>query len=250
MRVNRWLASCGLGSRRKCEELVVGGRVLVNGAPAALGTRIGPGDVVLVDGRPVAPSAPQGVWILHKPAGYVCTADDERGRPTVLDLARQLGRRERLFPVGRLDLDTTGLLLLTTDGALAFGLTHPSHGVEKEYEAIIGQPLAAEALDRLRDGVEIEDGRTAPCRVEQEPCEGGARVRLVLHEGRKRQVRRMLAAVGSPVRSLHRVRVGPLELGDLPRGTLREATADEVAALRAAAGLDDDRTTADGPASG
>jgi 23S rRNA pseudouridine2605 synthase len=234
MRLNRYLAACGLGSRRKCEELVLAGRVRVNGAPAALGMRVGPGDAVLLDGSRVTPETAGGVWLLHKPAGYVCTASDERGRPTVLDLAREKGLRGRLFPVGRLDLDTTGLLLLTNDGELAFRLTHPSHGVEKEYEARIAGPLPADSVARLRAGIELDDGPTSPCRVDQESCAPGALVRLVLHEGRKRQVRRMLAAVGAAVAGLRRVRVGPIQLGDLQPGALRAATDEELAALHAA----------------
>jgi len=238
MRLNRYLAACGIGSRRRCEEIVTAGRVQVNGARAALATRVGPEDEVCVDGRPVAPVSQVGVWLLHKPAGVVCTARDERGRRTVLDLARERGIAVRVFPVGRLDLETTGLLLLTNDGGLAFRLTHPSHGVEKEYEAQVAAPLPEATLERLRTGVELEDGPTSPCEVEQERAAQTTRLRLVLHEGRKRQVRRMLAAVGAPVLTLHRVRVGPIRLGALPPGELRAATADERAALRAAAGLD------------
>lgn len=214
------------------------GRVQVNGAPAALVTRVGPDDEVRVDGRPVSPVAQVGIWLVHKPAGVVCTARDERGRRTILELARERGIEVRVFPVGRLDLDTTGLLLLTNDGELAFRLAHPSHGVEKEYEARVAGPLPEPTLERLRTGVELEDGWTSPCRVEQEHGAGTTRIRLVLHEGRKRQVRRMLAAVGAPVLALHRVRVGPIRLGALPPGELRPATAGERAALRAAAGSD------------
>lgn len=237
MRLNQYLAACGLGSRRRCEALIAAGRVLVNGEPAHFGLRIGPGDRVELDGRPIEPEAPGGVWLLHKPAGVLSTARDERGRETVLDLARRHGIRVRVFPVGRLDLDTTGLLLLSSDGELAFRLTHPSWGVEKEYEAGVEAVLPEAVLERLRAGIELEDGCTAPCAVQQEMHAGGARLRLVLHEGRKRQVRRMLAAVGAPVRHLHRVRVGPVRLGDLPPSGLRPATAAEEAALRAAVGL-------------
>jgi pseudouridine synthase len=177
------------------------------------------------------------VWLLHKPAGVLCTASDELGRRTVFDLARGSGLTMRLFAVGRLDMDTTGLLLLTNDGALGYRLTHPSQGVEKEYEATIGARLPESDLERLRHGLVLEDGPTAPCAVTQEIApQGGVRVRLVLHEGRKRQVRRMLAAVGAPVVDLHRVRIGSLCLGDLPVGEMRPATPPEIEALQAACG--------------
>lgn len=234
MRLNQFLAASGLGSRRDVESLIAAGRVTVNGAPAHFGVRIGPADRVELDGRPVHAAATTDVWLLHKPAGVVCTARDERGRPTVFDLAHQLGIRERVFAIGRLDLDTTGLLILTNDGELAYRLAHPSYGVEKEYEAYVAQPLAPAALEHLATGVDLEDGRTAPCRAEQEPAGGETRVRLILHQGRKRQVRRMLAAVGHPVLRLHRRRIGPVVLGSLPVATLRSATAAEVASLRAA----------------
>jgi 23S rRNA pseudouridine2605 synthase len=236
MRLNQYLAACGLGSRRACEALVAAGRVRVNGETAHFGMRVGPGDRVLVDETEVVAQPAGEIWLLHKPAGTVSTARDERGRPTVFDLARRHGIRARLFSVGRLDLETTGLLLLTNDGDLAFRLTHPSHGVEKEYEARIERPLDDSALDKLRTGLDLEDGRTAPCDASQEVRRGETTVRLVLHEGRKRQVRRMLFALGAPVISLHRVRVGPVRLGDLRPGELRPATEAERAALRAAAG--------------
>jgi 23S rRNA pseudouridine2605 synthase len=235
MRLNRYLAACGLGSRRGSEELIAAGRVRVNGAPGALGTRVAPGDRVTLDGRVIAPQTTGTVWMLHKPAGVLSTARDREGRPTVLDLVRAAGIATRVFPVGRLDQDTTGLLLLTDDGDLAFRLTHPSHGVEKEYAARIASPLAETALARLQSGVLLEDGPTAPCRASQTLDARGAVVRLVLHEGRKRQVRRMLTALDAPVLELHRLRVGPLELGDLAVGALRALDAAESAALRAAA---------------
>jgi 23S rRNA pseudouridine2605 synthase len=235
MRLNQFLAACGLGSRRDCEEWIAAGRVRVNDAPAHFGMRIGPGDRVTLDGRAVESRATGTVWMLHKPAGVLCAARDPAGRPTVLDVVRRAGVTGRVFTVGRLDFDTTGLLLVTDDGDLAFRLMHPSHGVEKEYVARITAPLSATALVHLRSGIELDDGPTAPCRAEQTPVAGGALVRLVLHEGRKRQVRRMLAALGAPVVTLHRERVGPLVLGDLVAGAVRPLTAGEVAALRRAA---------------
>jgi 23S rRNA pseudouridine2605 synthase len=235
MRLNRYLAACGLASRRRSEALIAAGRVRVNGQPGELGTRIEPGDRVTLDGRVLVPQVTGTVWMLHKPAGVLSTARDRDGRPTVLELARAAGITAPVFPVGRLDQDTTGLLFLTDDGDLAFRLTHPSHGVEKEYAARIARPLAATALARLETGLVLEDGPTSPCRATQTIDADGAIVRLVLHEGRKRQVRRMLAALEAPVLQLKRLRVGPIELGDLAYGALRALDPAEAAALRSAA---------------
>lgn len=247
MRLNRYLAACGLGSRRRTEELIEAGRVRVNGVAAHFGMRVGPNDRVTVDDVPVTPPSERAVWMLHKPSGVVCTADDPQRRPTVLDLARRHGVRERLFPVGRLDLETTGLLLLTNDGDLSHRLTHPSMGVEKEYEATVEHAVATQALEQLRAGVQLEDGRTSPCRVQQERRGAQHVVRIVLHEGRKRQVRRMLAAVGHPVVTLHRVRLATLRLGTLEAGALRRLDAGEVHALMHALALNDAAPATDAP---
>jgi 23S rRNA pseudouridine2605 synthase len=207
------------------DELIRDARVTVNGTAAELGTSVGEGDEVCVDGRPV--SAERQAWVLlHKPAGVVTTANDPQGRPTVLDL---VGSPLRLFPVGRLDMDTTGALLLTNDGLLAHRLMHPSHEVDKVYVADVESRPDAAALERLRSGVELEDGPTAPAQV-RELAPG--RIELRIHEGRNRQVRRMLAAVGHPARGLHRSAYGGLELGDLAPGEWRELTDAEVGALR------------------
>lgn len=241
MRLNQFLAACGLGSRRQCEALIETGRVRINGAPAHFGTRVAPDDTVTLDGTALRVRATGGVWLLHKPAGVVSTARDPEGRPTVLDVVRQAGVEGRVFSVGRLDFETTGLLLVTDDGDLAWALTHPSRGVEKEYEARIAAPLGEDALHRLRTGLELDDGPTAPCTAVQESRGRATIVRLVLHEGRKRQVRRMLAALGAPVLALHRVRFGPVELGALAPGAVRAATAAEQAALLRAAGTNPSR---------
>jgi 23S rRNA pseudouridine2605 synthase len=226
VRLNAYLARAGIASRRRADELILTGRVRVNGEPGELNTFVGADDRVEVDGRKVAPQRLAYV-LLHKPAGVVTTARDPQGRPTVVELVPQ---EPRVVPVGRLDADTTGALLLTNDGPLAHRLSHPRYGVEKTYEAdVVGDPDEA-ALRRLRDGVELEDGKTAPARVRRI---GPGRVELVLHEGRKHQVKRMLAAVGHPVVQLHRSGYAGLTLAGLEPGAWRELSAGEVAQLRA-----------------
>jgi 23S rRNA pseudouridine2605 synthase len=229
-RIQKVLARAGVGSRRVCDELVAAGRVRVNGAVAEPGQRVDPGaDLVVVDGVPV-PVAPDLVhYLVNKPPGVVSTASDPEGRRTVVDL---VPRAPRVFPVGRLDYDTEGLIVLTNDGALAQRLTHPSHGVAKEYLVEVAADPPAAALRALREGVELEDGRTAPARVGRV---GHGLLSVVIHEGRNRQVRRMFDAVGHPVRRLVRTRIGPVTDPGLRPGTWRTLTRDEVRALYAAA---------------
>jgi 23S rRNA pseudouridine2605 synthase len=205
--------------------LIKAGRVRVNGEPGMLNTFVGAGDTVELDGRPLAPQRLAYV-LLHKPAGVVTTARDPRGRRTVVDLVRHPAR---VVPVGRLDADTTGVLLLTNDGPLAHRLAHPRYEVEKVYEAEVEGVPDAEALRRLAEGVELDDGRTAPARVRRL---GPSRLELTLHEGRKHQVKRMCAAVGHPVVRLHRSRYAGLTLDSLAPGEWRELTPEEVASLR------------------
>ena len=227
MRLNAYLARAGVASRRGADELIKAGRVRVNGEPGRLNTFVEAGDAVEVDGRRVEPQQ-LGYVLLHKPAGFVTTARDPHGRPTVVEL---VDHPARVVPVGRLDADTTGALLLTNDGPLAHRLAHPRYGVAKVYEAEVeGRPSDA-ALQRLADGVELEDGRTAPARVRRL---GPSRLELILHEGRKHQVKRMCEAVGHPVTRLHRSGYAGLGLGDLAPGRWRELAGDEVAALRKA----------------
>jgi len=224
-RLQKVLARAGVASRRKAEELIRAGRVTVNGRVAALGDVADPGDDVRLDGRPLPRPERSVTYLLHKPRGLVTTASDELGRPTVMDLVPAV---PGLHPVGRLDLDSEGLLLLTTDGDLTLRLTHPRYRHEKEYRVWTDPPdVSDEALSRLTSGVTLEDGPARAERAERAP--GGAVV--VLREGRKRQVRRMLAAVGHEVVRLKRTRVAGLELGDLPVGRFRELTAAETAAL-------------------
>jgi pseudouridine synthase len=231
MRINAYLARAGVASRRAAEELVRAGRVQVNGVLAELSTIVRPGDIVQLDGRALEPE-PLAYVLLNKPAGLVTTARDPQGRQTVLDVVRH---PLRIVPVGRLDADTTGALLLTNDGLLAHRLAHPRYGVEKVYEADVeGVPDAAD-LRRLADGVLLEDGLTAPASARVVTrWKGGSRVELVLHEGRTHQVKRMCEAVGHPVKRLHRSRYADLDLDGLTPGRWRELGAREVSGLRRA----------------
>lgn len=227
MRLNAYLARAGVASRRGAEELIRAGRVRVNGEVAGLATFVGPSDRVELDGRPLAPE-PLAYVLLHKPAGVVTTASDPQGRPTVVGLVEH---ESRVVPVGRLDADTTGALLLTNDGPLSHRLMHPRYQVDKVYEAEVDGEPDDEALRRLAAGVDLEDGPTAPAGVRRL---GPSRLELTLHEGRKHQVKRMCEAVGHPVRRLHRSRYAGLTVEGLEPGAWRVLAAGELAALRAA----------------
>lgn len=268
MRLQKFLARAGVASRRHSEELIAAGRVAVNGAVVTeMGAKVDPEkDAVAVDGAPVALPEEGATFMLHKPAGYVTTMSDPQGRPTAASLmATELAAYPALFPVGRLDTDTTGLLLFTTDGDLGHGLLHPRRHVEKTYLALVEGRLNDYDLRRLREGIVLDDGPTLPAGVRaltgdearrarrligsdagasgRRQRHGGKRsrgaleasgsyVEVRLREGRKRQVRRMLEAVGHPVIALHREAFGPLDLGDVPRGEARQLTDAEVAALK------------------
>ena len=231
-RLQKVLARVGIGSRRVCEDLIAEGRVLVDGEVAVLGRRVDVETALIeLDGAPIGVRPDLVHYLLNKPAGVVTTADDPEGRPTVVGL---VPTEPRVFPVGRLDFDTEGLLLLTNDGELAHRLTHPSFGVEKEYVAELqGSPSRA-ALRRLREGIQLDDGVTAQARAALlEPSV----LRLTIHEGRNRQVRRMCDAVGHPVVRLIRTRIGPLADRSLAPGAWRELAGDELRSLqRAVAG--------------
>jgi 23S rRNA pseudouridine2605 synthase len=227
VRLNAYLARAGVASRRAAEELIRAGRVRVNGEVAGLATFVERTDRVELDGRPLE-LEPLAYVLLHKPAGVVTTASDPHGRPTVVDLV-ELPRR--IVPVGRLDADTTGALLLTNDGPLAHRLMHPRYEVDKIYEADVEGEPDEEALRRLAEGLELDDGTTAPTGVRRL---GPSRLELTLHEGRNRQVRRMCEAVGHPVTHLHRREYAGLTLEGVEPGKWRELTPAEVAALRAA----------------
>src|SRR2546429_1212727 len=225
MRLNAFLARAGVASRRRADDLIKAGRVTVNAQPGQLNTVVGAHDRVEVDGREVARQRLRYV-LLHKPADVVTTARDPQGRPTVVELVPD---EPRVVPVGRLDADTTGALLLTNDGQLAHRLAHPRYGVQKTYVADVEGDPDEDALQQLRDGAELEDGRTAPARARRL---GRGRVELVLHEGRKHQVKRMLAAVGHPVMRLHRSRYAGLTLEGLEPGAWRELEPSELDQLR------------------
>jgi 23S rRNA pseudouridine2605 synthase len=232
MRLAKYLAAAGVASRRAAEEIVRAQRVAVNGAtvtdPALDVTEA---DTVTVDGAAVAPEAERAVYAVNKPAGVVSTASDPQRRPTVVSLVPSA---VRLYPVGRLDIDTTGLILLTNDGALAHRLTHPSFEVPRTYRVVVSRPpVSMRAVRALRNGVELEDGVTAPARVRR-LGDRGEILELTIHEGRKRQIKRMCEAVGHPVRSLERVAFGPLTLGALAPGAHRRLSEAEVEALNRA----------------
>jgi len=226
MRLNAYLARTGVASRRGADELIKRGRVRVNGVTAGLNTFVEEGDVVDLDGQLLVPQALAYV-LLHKPPGVVTTARDPHGRPIVVDLVKH---ESRVLPVGRLDADTTGALLLTNDGELAHRLAHPRYEVEKVYEAEVEGEPSDEALERLAEGIELDDGPTAPAHVRRL---APSRIELSIHEGRKHQVKRMLEAVGHPVRRLHRSRYAGLTTEGVDLGRWRELTDDEVESLRA-----------------
>jgi 23S rRNA pseudouridine2605 synthase len=229
MRLNAYLARTGVASRRGADELIKAGRVLVNGEPGQLNTFVETGDRVELDGEPVTPQRLAYV-LLHKPAGVVTTARDPHGRPTVVGL---VDHEARIVPVGRLDADTTGALLLTNDGELAHRLAHPRYKVEKVYEAEVDGAPSDDALTRLERGLELDDGPTAPARARRL---APGTIELTIHEGRKHQVKRMLAAVGHPVLRLHRSRYAGLTLEGLGPGESRELTGAEVERLRSGYG--------------
>lgn len=238
-RVQKVLARAGLGSRRACDELVAAGRVTINGEPALPGSRADPSqDRVEVDGVVIGVQPGLVHYLLNKPEGVVTTLADPQGRPTVAELVPS---EPRVFPVGRLDAATEGLMLLTNDGDLAQRVAHPSRGVEKEYLAEVSGRPSAGAVRKLREGVELDDGLTSPAKVALVGSPAGAGksrtqlLRITIHEGRNRQVRRMCEAVGHPVRRLVRVRIGPLEDRKLPPGQWRELSQSEVRALERSA---------------
>jgi pseudouridine synthase len=238
-RLQKILSQAGVASRRLSEELIVQGRVQVNGRTVTtLGTKADPdADEIKVDGRRIRTQQRLRYVLLHKPRGYITTRSDPEGRPTVMDLLR--GVKEYVYPVGRLDYDSEGLLLLTNDGELAARLTHPRHEVDKVYHARVRGVPDDHALERLAKGVTIDGRRTAPAKARlvdppHKPSAGQTTIELAIHEGRQRQVRKMFEAIGHPVVRLKRVRIGPVEDPDIPPGHWRDLTPQEIARLRRA----------------
>lgn len=232
-RLQKIISQAGIASRREAEAFITAGRVRVNGTVVTeLGTKAEPWDHIQVDGKPIVKE--QKIYILlNKPKGFVTTLDDPDGRKTVVDLLKDV--KERVYPVGRLDYNTEGLLLLTNDGALTHGLTHPSHEVDKTYIAEIMGIAKEEELDRLRMGIKLEDGITSPAKVEKIADDyelGRSRISLTIHEGKNRQVRRMCEAIGHPVRKLKRTRYAFLTLSGVKRGRYRHLTEEEVQELQ------------------
>lgn len=233
MRLQKYLAVAGIASRRSCEQLILTGRVQVNGQTITqLGTKVVAGkDQVFLDGKEVLSHEEKRYILLYKPIGYLSTVSDDRGRKTVLDLLQGIG--ERVYPVGRLDYDTEGLLLLTNDGELTNLLIHPSHEIKKTYLATVQGTPAAEALSQMAKGIQLEDGMTAPAKIRLLKSKGNrSLLEITIHEGRNRQVRRMCAAIGHPVVALKRIRIGGLTLGDLAPGQWRFLSMKEVLTLR------------------
>ena len=237
-RLQKFMAEAGVASRRASEELIRQGRVTVNGERAMLGMRIDPArDVVVCDGKRLSGREAHVVILLYKPRGVVCTSSDPEGRKTVQDCVSEIP--QRLYNVGRLDINSEGLLLMTNDGALAQRLTHPRYGVEKTYYAVCDGKLAASEIALLVNGVMLEDGMTAPARVEnvRTTQRGDTAFSITIHEGRNRQIRRMLEAVGHRTLRLKRERLGPLTLGNLQPGQWRRLSDREIATLMRALGL-------------
>jgi 23S rRNA pseudouridine2605 synthase len=241
-RLQKILSAAGIASRRAAEGYITEGRVTVNGKPVTeLGTKADPqSDDIRVDGRRIKPAARRIYILMYKPRGYITSRSDPQKRPTVIDLLAKGGVRDYVYPVGRLDYDSEGLLLLTSDGDLAARLTHPSHEVEREYQARVRGVPDRHAIDRLAKGIAIEGRQTAPAEVKLlKVMDGGdgsdAILSLVVHEGRNRQVRRMCESVGHPVVRLRRVRIGPITDERIRPGEFRELDAGEIAALRRAA---------------
>ncbi len=245
-RLQKFLAHAGVASRRKCEELILQGKVKVNGQVVReLGTKIDPEkDIVHVNNRKISAKKNYVYIMVNKPRGYVSTVKDERGRKTVIDLVKEkMDLKERIYPVGRLDYDSEGLLLLTNDGALTYALTHPKHQVSKTYKVRVKGMPSVDKLEQLAQGVELADGKTAPAKVYlTHVLNKNALLEITIREGRNRQIRRMCEHIGHPVLRLVRIRFGPLELRKLASGDVRELTKAEVTALKKAAGLAPEKT--------
>ena len=237
MRLQKIISLSGIASRREAERMITAGRVSVNGVVVStLGTKADiQNDLVEVDGRPVSPPEKKVYYLLYKPAGFITTMKDPRGRPTVRDLAGKTG--QRVFPVGRLDYDVSGLIIMTNDGEMANGLAHPKKEVKKRYQVKVNGIVSKETLKKLSCGIKLTDGLTAPARAKLiGTAQNSSWIELTIHEGRNRQVKRMCKAVGHRVEKLKRVGYGPLSIGDMKPGELRKLSPEEVSTLRALAG--------------
>ena len=231
MRLQKFMADSGVASRRKCEEYIIAGRVKVNGVVAELGCTVDPGDTVEFDGRQLAAATQRVVIMLNKPQGVVCTCSDPEGRKTVIDYVKDLPYR--LYNVGRLDYDSEGLILLTNDGDLAYRMTHPKFEMDKTYHVVCSGIIDQRDISRLQSGITLDDGVTAPATVNNVRIrrDGKSELNITIHEGRNRQVRRMIAAVGKDTLLLRRIKEGPLELAELKTGQWRFLTEQEIKAL-------------------
>ncbi len=231
MRINKYLAECGVASRRASDDLIREGRVFINGKVAALGDEVSEKDEVTLDGAPVTRAESHRYFMLNKPKGYVCTVDDDRGRKTVMELLPS--DAGRVYPVGRLDYDSEGLLLLTDDGELTFRLTHPKNEIPKTYLVRIEGSIGEQQLNKLRSGVELDGKLTKRCKIKVvETDKEYTKLHITITEGRNRQVRRMFETVGKEVVFLKRIRIGELSLGSLDRGKVRKLTPEEIFYLK------------------
>lgn len=236
-RLQKIMSESGVASRRKCEELILAKRVKVNGIVVSeLGTKADrEKDEIEVDGKPLSASGEKVYIMLNKPVGYITSARDQFGRPAVLDLVK--GVKERVYPVGRLDYDTEGLLILTNDGDLTYKITHPKHNIDKTYRALVSGRIEQKDIAAFREGLQIEDYTTAPAVLDLlKYAEGNSLVDITIHEGKNRQVRKMCSAVGHPVLKLKRISIGKIKLEGLQRGSWRYLTAAEVEYLKALGG--------------
>ena len=231
MRLQKFMADAGVASRRKCEEYIAAGRVKVNGAVAEIGCTVEPGDIVELDGRRLSADAERVVIMLNKPQGVVCTCSDPEGRKTVIDYVKELPYR--LYNVGRLDYDSEGLILLTNDGDLAYRMTHPKFEMDKTYHVVCSGTIDQRDISRLKSGITLDDGVTSPAGMNNVRIrkDGKSELDITIHEGRNRQVRRMIAAVGKDTLLLRRIKEGMLELGELKSGQWRFLTEQEIKAL-------------------
>lgn len=231
MRINKYLSECGIASRRASDDLIREGRVFINGKAATLGDDVGEKDEVTLDGAPVTRSVSHRYFVMNKPKGYVCTVEDDRGRKTVMQLLPP--DAGRVYPVGRLDYDSEGLLLLTDDGELTFRLTHPKNEIPKTYLVRIEGSIGEQQLNKLRSGVELDGKLTKRCKIKVvETDKEYTKLHITITEGRNRQVRRMFETVGKEVVFLKRIRIGELSLGSLDRGKVRKLTPEEIFYLK------------------